>query len=77
MNSFQQTVQIPANRRLELNLTLPDHIPVGRAEMLVVFSSVPEPGQKQTISPRLGGMRGFGTMDKDLDIKAFEREIFR
>jgi len=74
MNAFQQTVQIPANRRLELNLIVPDSIPVGKAEMLVVLSPVPGQVRSQTISSRLGGMRGLGIMDKDLDIKAFARE---
>jgi len=73
MNAIQQTVQIPVDRRLQLDLTLPDHVPVGRAEMLVVLSPIPE----QAHSKRLGGMRGLGTMDKDLDIKAFGKdEIF-
>ncbi len=38
MNTFQQTVIIPADRRLQLDLTLPDTIPAGKAEMLVVLS---------------------------------------
>lgn len=38
MNTFQQTVIIPANRRLQLDLPLPDSIPTGQAEMLVVLS---------------------------------------
>jgi len=70
MNAIQQTVQIPMDRRLQLDLTLPDNIPVGRAEMLVVISPLPE----QACAKRLGGMRGLGTMDKNLDIKAFGRE---
>jgi len=70
MNAIQQTVQIPIDRRLQIDLTLPDNIPVGRAEMLVVISPVME----QTHTKRLGGMRGLCTMDKSLDIKAFERE---
>ena len=70
MNAIQQTVQIPMDRRLQLDLTLPDDIPVGRAEMLVVISPMPE----QARANRLGGMRDLGTMDKNLDIKAFGRE---
>ena len=70
MNAIQQIVQIPMDRRLKLDLTLPDDIPIGRAEMLVVISPVP----KQAQAKRLGGMRGLCTMDKNLDIKAFERE---
>ena len=38
MNTIQQTVTIPSNRRLQLDLPLPDSIPVGQAEMLVVLS---------------------------------------
>ena len=64
------TVQIPTDRQLQINLTLPNDIPVGRAEMLVIISPMPE----QTHTKRLGGMRGLCTMDKNLDIKAFERE---
>ena len=42
MNTIQQTVTIPANRRLQLDLPLPDSIPVGLAEMLVVLSPAQE-----------------------------------
>jgi hypothetical protein len=42
MNTIQQTVTIPSNRRLQLELPLPDSIPVGEAEMLVVLSPVQE-----------------------------------
>ena len=38
MNTIQQTVIIPADRRLQLDLTLPDSVPAGQAEMLVVLS---------------------------------------
>ncbi len=38
MNTFQQTVIIPENRRLQLDLPLPDSIPAGQAEMVVVLS---------------------------------------
>jgi len=42
MNTIQQTVIIPSNRRLQLDLPLPDNIPVGQAEMLVVLSPTQE-----------------------------------
>ena len=44
MNTIQQTITIPADRRLQLELTLPENIPAGLAEMLVVLSPV---GQDQ------------------------------
>jgi len=42
MNTFQTIVVIPSNRRLQLDLHLPDSVPVGQAEMLVVLSPVQE-----------------------------------
>ena len=36
MNTIQQTVTIPADRRLQLDL--PDNIPVGLADMVLVIS---------------------------------------
>jgi hypothetical protein len=41
MNTIRQTVHIPADRRLRLDLTLPDDFPVGEAE-LRVFSPQPK-----------------------------------
>jgi hypothetical protein len=38
MNTLQQTVHIPADRRLRLDLTLPEDIPEGQAEMTVILS---------------------------------------
>ena len=38
MNTIQQTVTIPEDRRLRLDIELPDSIPAGQAEMLVVLS---------------------------------------
>jgi len=40
MHTIQQTVTIPQNRRLQLDLQLPDSIPAGQAEMTVVLSPV-------------------------------------
>jgi hypothetical protein len=38
MNTIQHTVHIPNNRRLRLDLTLPEDIPEGQAEMTVILS---------------------------------------
>jgi hypothetical protein len=38
MNTIQQTVTIPPNRRLQLDLALPQDIPTGEAEIVVVLS---------------------------------------
>ncbi|MCL2122785.1 MAG: hypothetical protein FWH34_01710 [Desulfovibrionaceae bacterium] len=36
MNAIQQTVQIPADRRLRLDFALPDDFPLGEATVLVL-----------------------------------------
>jgi hypothetical protein len=38
MNTIQQTVIIPADRRLRIALTLPADIPTDQAEILLVLS---------------------------------------
>jgi len=48
MNTIQQIVTIPPDRRLQLDLPLPDSVPVGPAEMLVVLS----PAQQKDKSPK-------------------------
>jgi hypothetical protein len=73
MNTIQQTIDIPDDRRLRLDLAIPEDIPTGRAEMLVVFSSMPKDAP-DAASRRLGCMRGLGVVDKELDIKSFGRE---
>jgi hypothetical protein len=42
MNVIQQTVQIPANRRLRLEFTLPDDFPMGEAKVLVLPPESPK-----------------------------------
>ncbi len=42
MTAIQQKVTIPADRRLNLELLVPEHIPVGSAEVLLVFSPAKE-----------------------------------
>ena len=54
MNTFQQTVTIPSNRRLQVDLPLPDSIPVGQAEMLVVLSPAQEGKPLKSISHFVG-----------------------
>ena len=54
MNTIQQTVTIPENRRLQLDLPLPDSIPAGQAEMLVVLSPVREDKPRKSIRRFVG-----------------------
>ncbi|MCL2330596.1 MAG: hypothetical protein FWC56_04775 [Phycisphaerae bacterium] len=42
MNTFQQTVMVPPDRRLQIDLPLPDSVPVGQAEVVVILSPIPD-----------------------------------
>lgn len=50
MNTIQQTVNIPSNRRLRLDISLPDDIPEGKAEVLLVFAPAQSPSSAQSLS---------------------------
>ena len=72
MNAIQQTVQIPANRRLQLDLTIPEDVPTGEAEIQVVFSPLRKDVPPRETCNRLGFMRGHGVIPED--IKSVGRE---
>jgi len=65
MNTFQQTVTIPSNRRLQLDLSLPDSIPVGQADVLVVLSPAREDKAHQSIRHLAGSLAGSATFVGD------------
>jgi hypothetical protein len=46
MNTILQTVIIPTDRHLRIDLTLPADIPTGQAEMLVVLSPAADGSKK-------------------------------
>ena len=43
METIKQQLNIPANRRVKLDIILPDEIPVGAAEMIMVVVSHSRP----------------------------------
>jgi hypothetical protein len=49
MNTLQQTVTIPQDRHLRLDFILPESIPSGKAEMLLVLSPAHETRDKPPI----------------------------
>ncbi len=65
MNTIQQTVTIPADRRLRLDIELPDTIPAGRAEMVVVLSPVQEPVSKKPLNSLAGSLADSATFAGD------------
>jgi hypothetical protein len=42
MTTIQQTVEITEDRRLNLDLSIPDDVPVGTAEMTIVLAPTPK-----------------------------------
>ncbi len=41
METIKQQLNIPANRRVKLDIILPDEIPVGAAELIMIVASRP------------------------------------
>jgi hypothetical protein len=58
MNTIRQTVTIPPNRRLQLDLTLPDNVPAGPAEILVVLSPARQDKPPKSVSHLAGCLAG-------------------
>jgi hypothetical protein len=65
MNTFQQTITIPPNRRLQLDLPLPDNIPPGEAEVVVVLSPARAMKSKKSILRFAGCLAGSKTFAGD------------
>ena len=38
METLKQTITIPENRKIHIDMTLPDNFPTGQVEVLLVFS---------------------------------------
>ena len=49
MNTIQQAVTIPADRRLQLDVSLPDSFPAGEAEMLIVLTPAPKTVSRKSL----------------------------
>lgn len=68
MTTITKSIEIPQDRRLRLNLDLPDDLPIGRAELRLTIT--PEkPGQ-----PRVKGLAGSLTDVYDGDGLALQRQ---
>jgi hypothetical protein len=65
MNTIQQTVTIPENRCLRLDVSLPDNIPSGRAEMLIVLSPVQKAVPAQSLAHLAGCLADSKTFADD------------
>ncbi len=50
MTSIHKTVDIPPSRRLNLELQLPEELPVGKAEIMMMISPIHEPEQNMILT---------------------------
>jgi hypothetical protein len=51
MIAIEKTIEIAADRRLRLDMTLPETVPSGRASVVLVFPSDKEPPRPYTPEP--------------------------
>jgi hypothetical protein len=65
MNTFQQTVTIPPDRRLQLDLSLPDSIPPGEADVVVVLSPAQTAKSKKSLLRFAGCLANSNTFASD------------
>jgi len=65
MNTIQQLVTIPADRRLQIDLLLPDTIPPGVSEMLVVFSPTHQKRDRKPLRHFAGSLAASATFAGD------------
>lgn len=65
MNTIQKTIDIPANRHVQVDLSIPQDIPTGKAEMLVIISSVTDTTPTHSIKHLAGSLANSRTFAGD------------
>jgi len=65
MNTIQRLVTIPEDRRLRLDLLLPDTIPPGASEMLLVFSPAHKKNARKSLRRFAGSLVDSATFAGD------------
>lgn len=68
MTTIQKTINIPADHRVRLDLTLPDSLPVGKAEIRLIITpaaeSIPNP-RKKSFADLFGCLKDSGVFEGD------------
>ncbi len=65
MTTIQKTIQIKPDRRLHLDLSLPDDLPTGEAEVLVIISPAGSDSPVKAIRPLAGSLASSKTFAED------------
>ena len=65
MTTINKSVEIPADRRLQLDLLLPPDLPVGRAEIVVTITPTPEDSKAKPFEGLAGSLRSSGIFEGD------------
>jgi hypothetical protein len=72
--SITQTIEIPANRRLHLELEVPVEIPIGKAQISVT-PLAETPGTHISLLSLRGSCKGLDTMESYYKRKRTEKEM--
>jgi hypothetical protein len=72
MTIIKKTIEIPADRRLKLDLELPDSLPPGKAELSLDITPEPKPNGKAIMS-HFGCLKGTTAFGEDS--VEFQRKI--
>lgn len=65
MTTIKKIVQIPADRRLRLDLPIPDAVPTGRAEMLLIISATTGKRPRKPLAKLAGSLAGSVNLSRD------------
>lgn len=65
MAIIHKTIEIPPDRRLNLDLALPDDIPAGKAEMAITISPVEKVMSLKTLRALAGSWASSKAFDRD------------
>ena len=69
MQALKREVAIPDNHHLTLDFKLPDTIPVGKAEVMLIFQSIPSSSRLQA-----KGNKSFSSINLSTKGFRFDRE---
>lgn len=65
MTTMRKTVRIPSDRKLRLDLSVPEDVPPGDADVLVVFTVANRPQRRKNLSGLAGSLAGSKTFAGD------------
>jgi hypothetical protein len=65
MQLIRQQILVPENHTLQLSVNIPDEIPTGLAEMVVMITPTPKQSHKEALLSHVGSLVGLWESEKD------------